>query len=365
MCEKPRRLKMFAIMVVVVLLVAVTVAIPRIARAEDGVVASDVNIEEDDVEVLDVAAEEDDVIASDSTTEELEPANATDEAALLVADTTNQDVAEPPATESPVATKPVRRSLSSAKVSRMRTYTFTGKEVKPKPRVKVGKTTLVRGRDYIIKYRRNVWPGTAKLYIKGIGDWKGTVKATFKIRAKYVMVGDSYAMSSPHPWPVQIAMRLGLKEAQWKKLVGGEGYGFHGYVPWTHLIRRARRDVHVSHIVIVGSAGNDVPFTDRQIRAGYRRTIKALRRKYPNARIVHAVPNWTIGNSYYIKTVTGRYSLYKKLAKKYGVYYLPSCERIFDGRYDCLNGDRNHPNDRGADIIAKLVIRDMKERGIL
>ena len=89
MCEKPRRLKMFAIMVVVVLLVAVTVAIPRIARAEDGVVASDVNIEEDDVEVLDVAAEEDDVIASDSTTEELEPANATDEAALLVADTTN------------------------------------------------------------------------------------------------------------------------------------------------------------------------------------------------------------------------------------------------------------------------------------
>ncbi|HAE44325.1 MAG TPA: hypothetical protein DCG37_01850, partial [Lachnospiraceae bacterium] len=63
--------------------------------------------------------------------------------------------------------------------------TYTGKERKPVPVVKckVGtKTyTLEKDKDFTVTYANNKEVGTGTVTVKGIGNYAGTIKATFKI----------------------------------------------------------------------------------------------------------------------------------------------------------------------------------------
>ena len=43
---------------------------------------------------------------------------------------------------------------------------------------------LVPGDDFTVTYKNNVGPGTAKVIVKGLGDYGGTMTLTFKIKAK-------------------------------------------------------------------------------------------------------------------------------------------------------------------------------------
>ena len=65
------------------------------------------------------------------------------------------------------------------------TYTYTGKERRPVPVVKckVGtKTyTLEKDKDFTVTYANNKEVGTGTVTVKGIGNYAGTIKATFKI----------------------------------------------------------------------------------------------------------------------------------------------------------------------------------------
>ena len=73
------------------------------------------------------------------------------------------------------------RNISLATISVANQY-YTGKAVKPAPTVKYNDiTTLQNGRDYTVTYANNVKIGTAKITIKGIGNYTGTVAKTFKI----------------------------------------------------------------------------------------------------------------------------------------------------------------------------------------
>ena len=73
------------------------------------------------------------------------------------------------------------RNISLATISVANQY-YTGKAVKPAPTVKYNDiTTLQNGRDYTVTYANNVKIGTAKITIKGIGNYTGTVTKTFKI----------------------------------------------------------------------------------------------------------------------------------------------------------------------------------------
>ena len=77
-----------------------------------------------------------------------------------------------------------RKKLTSAKVVLARkTYTYTGKRIKPKVRYKsAGRTVTLRaGRDYTMTYSARKQPGTATVTIRGKGRYKGTVRKTFKI----------------------------------------------------------------------------------------------------------------------------------------------------------------------------------------
>jgi hypothetical protein len=59
---------------------------------------------------------------------------------------------------------------------------YTGKEIQLKPEVYVGRTRMVEGRDYILRYRSNVEPGTAVVTIIGTGRRiTGSTMRTFRI----------------------------------------------------------------------------------------------------------------------------------------------------------------------------------------
>jgi len=59
--------------------------------------------------------------------------------------------------------------------------TYTGKELKPAPTVKLGSTTLKSGTDYTVSYKNNKNAGTATVTVTGKGNYAGTTSGTFKI----------------------------------------------------------------------------------------------------------------------------------------------------------------------------------------
>lgn len=78
---------------------------------------------------------------------------------------------------------PVDISKASVKLEKT-AYSHTGKTIVPKVTVSLGKNlTLKAGTDYKVSYKSNVKPGTAKVTIKGIGNYAGTIQKTFEIRA--------------------------------------------------------------------------------------------------------------------------------------------------------------------------------------
>lgn len=75
-----------------------------------------------------------------------------------------------------------RASVKKAKVSGVKKkYSYKGKAVKPKLKVKVSGVTLKKGRDYSVSYKKNKKRGKATITIKGKGNYTGTKKVTFKI----------------------------------------------------------------------------------------------------------------------------------------------------------------------------------------
>ena len=75
--------------------------------------------------------------------------------------------------------------LSHASVSGLKkSYTCTGKALKPVPTVKMGKAKLKQNRDFKISYKNNTQAGTATVTVTGTGNYYGTCKTIFKIVKK-------------------------------------------------------------------------------------------------------------------------------------------------------------------------------------
>lgn len=74
-------------------------------------------------------------------------------------------------------------SLSNAKVSLSKSvFTYDKKAKKPGVTVKSGSKVLKNGKDYKVSYKANKNVGTAKVVVKGIGKYNGSVTKTFTIR---------------------------------------------------------------------------------------------------------------------------------------------------------------------------------------
>lgn len=78
--------------------------------------------------------------------------------------------------------KVANKSIKKASIS-VKDATYNGGSITPSVTVKYGKTTLKKGYDYTITCSNNVNAGnSAKVSIKGMGDYKDTVTRTFKIK---------------------------------------------------------------------------------------------------------------------------------------------------------------------------------------
>ncbi|MBR3318466.1 MAG: hypothetical protein IKG21_11670, partial [Atopobiaceae bacterium] len=74
-----------------------------------------------------------------------------------------------------------KADLSKATVAKVADQLYTGKAVKPEPKVTLAGKTLRKGTDYALSYKNNTKVGTATVTATGTGDYSGTVSRTFKI----------------------------------------------------------------------------------------------------------------------------------------------------------------------------------------
>ena len=79
-----------------------------------------------------------------------------------------------------------RASISGARVAKVAAQPFTGKAVRPSPKVTFGGATLRKGVDYVLSYRNNKRPGRATIEVRGKGAYAGTKRVGFRIVAPSV-----------------------------------------------------------------------------------------------------------------------------------------------------------------------------------
>ena len=98
------------------------------------------------------------------------------------------------------------KSITTAKVTKIKTKTYTGSKIKQSPKVVVNSKKLKSGRDYKISYKKNKACGIASMTITGKGNYKDSLNFTFKIKVLAVLVlsegseGESDPSLSPSFW---------------------------------------------------------------------------------------------------------------------------------------------------------------------
>ena len=78
---------------------------------------------------------------------------------------------------------PLTVETSSCEIT-VKDKTYTGKALKPAVTVTYNGEKLKKGTDYTVTYENNTKVGTATATVKGIGNYTGSKKATFKIKPK-------------------------------------------------------------------------------------------------------------------------------------------------------------------------------------
>ena len=105
----------------------------------------------------------------------------------------------------------LRKSLKASDVTVKnvkKSYTYTGKKIKPVPAVYYNGKKLKKGTDYYLKYKNNKAVGTAKLYIMAKGNFKSKKIVKFKIKRESLEDADvetiddrTYTGDWIHPTP--------------------------------------------------------------------------------------------------------------------------------------------------------------------
>lgn len=75
----------------------------------------------------------------------------------------------------------VRRPISLAEVTQVNPQEYTGNDIRPKIQVKYGKSELVEGVDYEIRYSDNLYVGTSHIHVIGKGEYGGEKVIHFEI----------------------------------------------------------------------------------------------------------------------------------------------------------------------------------------
>ena len=117
----------------------------------------------------------------------------------------------------------VKTPLKNTKIEPLKAMVYTGKALKPNPVITMNGKSLVKGRDYTLKYKNNKNHGTATVTIKGKGSFKGTVKRKFKIQKASVANGIIKGLKDKTYTGSRIKQKLTVKVGK-KKLKEGRDY---------------------------------------------------------------------------------------------------------------------------------------------
>ena len=114
----------------------------------------------------------------------------------------------------------VQIDISTASISPVSDQEYTGRLIEPEITVSFN-VALTEGVDYTIVYKNNLNVGTATIEVKGIGNYRGTAKTTFRILGKDINVATiDYVADKISPGQ-DIAIQLSY---QGKKLMQGIDY---------------------------------------------------------------------------------------------------------------------------------------------
>lgn len=91
-------------------------------------------------------------------------------------------------------------------------YSYTGKSVKPLPQIVINGKTLKKNRDYKVSYYNNKKIGTAKIIVRGKGEYSGKKTIIFKIVPKKTTISSIKSLTKK-------SMQL-----KWKKVSQASGY---------------------------------------------------------------------------------------------------------------------------------------------
>lgn len=72
--------------------------------------------------------------------------------------------------------------IEKLNISEIPVQSYTGKNIEPDVEIQYGVVTLEKGKDYTITYSANKNAGQATAIIRGINDYRGTVKKVFTIK---------------------------------------------------------------------------------------------------------------------------------------------------------------------------------------
>ncbi len=79
-------------------------------------------------------------------------------------------------------TVPKLININTATITGISNKTYTGKAIKPSPKVVIDGSTLKKNTDYKVSYKNNTNAGKATVTITGKGKYGGSVKKTFTIK---------------------------------------------------------------------------------------------------------------------------------------------------------------------------------------
>ena len=187
--------------------------------------------------------------------------------------------------------------------------------------------------------------------------------------SRWVFIGDSYFFrhrehGQERSIPEMISRRLHVKA--YKNLSrGGCGFARRNYT-YAGILRNrpVRRDV--TDVFLYGGIYNDGELGMDRVREGIRKTVKAVRRLYPNAVIWYTNCSWLCdsiekGESYR-RRVRWRYPRYVSVMKREGVRIIDQVEDVL---YNCGRAyylsDCHHPSALGARRIARVLAARIRE----
>jgi len=94
-----------------------------------------------------------------------------------------------------VSFKIKKKSISSAKISGIENKAYTGKKRTQSIKVKLGTKTLKKDTNYTVSYKNNTSTGKATIYVKGKGNYSGTIAKTFIIYPKKQKISSAKSLS--------------------------------------------------------------------------------------------------------------------------------------------------------------------------